>query len=140
MRFVAVVAVVAAAVAMVAPRPARGPVRVLPPGLTELHSEMLVEGELAGDPSGSVLRMMPDFQGRAAIVVRGSARLHDFTIEGNRATNEVRTGLPPYDVPFARFTTGNGILIENAANVTVKYVALTDIAGFAVLVHHSRRV
>jgi hypothetical protein len=136
----AVLAVVAAAVAALAPAPVKRPVRVLPPGVTELHSEMLVEGELAGDPSGSVLRMMPDFQGRAAVVVRGSARLRDFAIEGNRQTNEVRTGLPPYDVPFARFTPGNGVLVDRASAVTVERVEFREIAGFAVLVHRGRRI
>jgi hypothetical protein len=135
-----VLAVVAAAVAALAPSPQRRAVRVLPAGVTELHSEILVEGELAGDPAGSVLRMMPDFQGRAAIVVRGSARLHDFTIEGNRQTNEVRTGLPPYDVPFARFTWGNGILVDRAAGVTIRKVHFREIAGFAVLVHQGRDI
>ncbi len=139
MRIVAALAVVACALAILAPATKRT-VRVLPPGVTELHSEVVVEGELAGDPAGSVLRMMPDFQGRAAIVVRGSARLHDFSIEGNRQTNEVRTGLPPYDVPFARFTTGNGILVEGASGVTIQHVHFREIAGFAVLVHRSRAI
>lgn len=139
MRLIAVAAVVAAAWAALAPAPRRT-IRALPAGVTELHSEMLVEGELAGDPSGSVLRMAPDFQGRAAIVVRGSARLRDFAIEGNRRTNEVRTGLPPSDLPFARFTAGNGILVERAAGVTIERVAFSEIAGFAVLAHQSRHV
>ena len=140
MRIVAALAVVAAAVAALTPTPRRGPARVLPPGIIELHSEMIVEGDLAGDPSGSVLRMMPDFQGRAAIVVRGSALLRHFSIEGNRETNEVRTGLPPYDVPFARFTPGNGILVERVAGVRIERVGFREIAGFAVLVHGSRHV
>src|SRR5262245_8212156 len=139
MRLVAVLAVVAAAVAMLSSSPRRA-VKQLPPGVTELRSEMVVEGDLAGDPSGSILRMMPDFQGRAAIVVQGSARLHDFSIEGNRQTNEIRNGLPPYDVPFARFTRGNGILIARAAGVTVERVSFSEIAGFAVLVHRSRHI
>lgn len=139
-RIVAVLAVAAAAVAAFVFLPLKKTGRTLPPGVTLLHSEMVVEGALAGDPSGSTLRMAPDFQGRAAIVVRSSARLHDFTIEGNRPTNEVRTGLPPYDVPFARFTPGNGILVENASDVTVERIEASEIAGFAVLVHHSRQV
>lgn len=138
-RIVVMLAVVAVAVAALAPSPRRT-TRALPPGVTVLHSEMLVDGDLAGHPSGSILRMAPDFRGRAAIIVRSSARLHDFAIEGNRQTNEVRTGLPPYDVPFARFTPGNGILVENASGVTVERVRFSEIAGFAVLVHHSRQV
>src|SRR4051812_10394640 len=139
MRFVAALAVVAAAVAALAPTPKRS-VRMLPPGVTELHSEMIVEGELAGHPSGSVLRMMPDFQGRAAIVVRGSARLRDFSIEGNLRTLELRTGLPPYNIPFPDFTRGNGILVEARDGVTIERVQFSEIAGFAVLVSRSRHV
>jgi hypothetical protein len=138
-RVVAALAVLAAAVAALLPTPQRT-IRVLPPGVTELHAEMPVEGELAGHPSGSTLRMLPDFQGRSAIVVRGSARLHDFSIEGNRQTDEVRTGLPPYDVPFARFTKGNGILVDGAAGVAIERVRFSEIAGFAILVHRGRNV
>jgi hypothetical protein len=113
----------------------------LPPGVTELHSEKVVEGELTGDPAGSTLRMAADFRGRAAVVVRGSkARLSGFMIEGNRAAKEVRAGLPPYDTPFARFTTGNGILAEGVAGLTIENIELREIAGFAVLVSRSSHV
>ncbi len=140
MRIVAALAAIAAAVAALAPSPRRA-VRRLPPGVTELHSEMLVEGDLVGDPEGSTLRMAPDFEGRAAIVVHGNgARLRDFAVEGNLANRELRTGLPPYNVPFARFTTGNGVLVENAAGVSIERVGFRMIAGFAILVHRSRRI
>lgn len=140
MRIVAVLAVVLAAIAAVLPTPSRA-VRVLPPGVTELHSEIVVDTDVEGNPAGSVLRLAPDFQGRAAIVVRGNGvRLRNFDIEGNRPTREVRTGLPPYDVPFARFTPGNGILIDGAAGVAIDNVHFREIAGFAVLAHHARRV
>ncbi len=85
--------------------------------------------------------MAPDFRGRAALVVRGrEARLHDFTIEGNRDAWNSRSGLPPYDVPFARFTRGNGILAEGVDGLTVERVAVRGVAGFAVLASRSRHV
>ena len=140
MRILAVLAVVAAAFAVFAPGPRRT-VRILPPGVTELHSEMLVDTDLEGHPSGSILRMAADFQGRAAIVVRGNGvRLRDFDIEGTRPTREVRTGLPPYDVPLPRGTTGNGILLASATAVSIDRVHFREIAGFAVLAHRARRV
>ena len=140
MRAVAVLSVVAAAIPVLLPTPSRA-LRVLPPGVTDLHSEMVVDTDVEGSPAGSVLRMAPDFQGRAAIVVRvANVRLRHFDIEGNRATREVRTGLPPYDVPFARFTTGNGILIDGATGVAIDRVHFREIAGFAVLAHRARRV
>lgn len=115
--------------------------RQLPPGVTELHSEMIVEGELRGDPAGSTLRMAADFTGRAAVVVRGKdAHLSGFAIEGNRAVREDRAGLPPYDTQFARFTKGNGILAEGVAGLAIERVEMRDIAGFAVLVSRSSDV
>jgi hypothetical protein len=139
-RAIAALAVIAVAVAVVAPGPHRAS-RRLAPGVTEIHSEMLVDTDLEGAPQGSILRMASDFQGRAALVVKaGGVRLRDFTIEGDRETRESRAGLPPYDVPFARFTAANGILVERAAGVTIERVQLHEIGGFAVLVHRSRGV
>src|SRR5436190_9694649 len=129
-----------AAAALVAPRPYRKETR-LPAGVLEIHSEIVADSDLAGHPSGSILRMAPDFHGRAAIVVRSNGvRLRDFTIVGNRDTRELRTGLPPYDVPFARFTTGNGVLVENASAVAIERLTFREIAGFAVLVTRSEHV
>ncbi len=69
--------------------------------------------ELRGAASGSVLRAAADFHGRALIVVRGNhVLLRDFTVDGNREKLESRLGLPAYDVPFARFTPGNGVLAD----------------------------
>ncbi len=131
-------AVLAAAVLLPAPHRA---VLQLAPGVVELHAEMLVEGEVRGAPAGTILRMAPDFHGRAAIVVRGrEARLHDFTIEGNRDASDSRSGLPPYDVPFARFTRGNGILADAVDGLTVERVAIRGVPGFAVLASRSRHV
>jgi hypothetical protein len=113
----------------------------LPPGVTVLHSEMVVESELSGAPGGSTLRMAADFSGRAAVVAKGKhVRLHDFSIEGNRAAREQRDGLPPSNMPFAKFTTGNGILAEGAAGLTVERVTMREIGGFAVLVAASSDV
>jgi hypothetical protein len=139
-RWLALLAVIAAAALMVAPRPRRFSTR-LPPGTLLLHSELVVDGDLYGDPAGSTLQMAADFHGRAAVVIRGRAgRLSDFAIEGNRDAQEVRSGLPPYDVPFARFTANNGILAEGVSDATIERVRLTNIAGFAVLVSRSRHV
>jgi hypothetical protein len=139
-RAIAGLAVLAMAATLVAPQPRRA-VRRLPPGVTELHAEMVVDTDLAGDPAGSTVRMASDFQGRAAIVVStNNVRLSDFAVEGNRPARELRTGLPPYDVPFARFTTGNGILVDRASAVTIERVRFREIAGFGVLVHRGRHI
>ena len=140
MRWLAVLAVATLAVAIIGPRPRRSEVQ-LPAGVLEVHSELVIDSDLRGDPAGSVVRMASDFHGRAAIVIRGGGvRVGDFSIEGNREDHESRSGLPPYDVPFARFTGANGILAEGVSGVTIERVRLRNIAGFAVLVSRSSHV
>jgi hypothetical protein len=127
--------------AILAPQPAH--ILQLPPGVVDVRSEMTIDSgtELVGAPSGTVLRVVPGFQGRAVIVVRGNGvRLRDFTIDGNREATEIRSGLPRSDQPFARFTLGNGVLAESINALEVERVRFRNIAGFAVLVSRSRHV
>ena len=136
------VGLIAGAIALAPPMPRRQVV-VLPPGVTEVYSEIAVEAgtEVRGAASGSVLHAASGFSGRAVIVVRGNGvRLCDFTIDGNRDAVEIRAGLPPSDVPFARFTRGNGVLAEGVTGLAIERVRLRGISGFAVLVSRSREV
>ena len=115
----------------------------LAPGTVEVHSEMVLHPntEVRGAAGGTTLRMAADFQGRAVFVVNGgNVRLHDFAIEGNRLALEVRAGLPPSNVPFARFTRNNGILADGADRLTIERVTFRAIAGFAILVSTSREI
>jgi hypothetical protein len=135
-----VAGVAALAAALVGGVPQRAATR-LPSGVIELHSEMTVDRDLEGDPAGTVLRMAPDFDGRAAIVVRtNGVHVRDLTVEGNRDANEIRAGLPPDDVPFARFTRANGVMAEGVDGLNVERVRFRGIGGFAVLVSRSRHV
>jgi hypothetical protein len=121
----------------------RRPVRRLPAGVVELHSEIDVDAgcELRGSPSGTVLRLAPDFAGRAAIVVRGdNVILRDFSIDGNRAALEARAGLPPSNTPFAKFTRANGVLADRVTGLTIDRLQFRNIAGFAVLVSRAHSV
>ncbi len=119
----------------------------LPAGTIEVSAEIALPDqarglEIAGAPEGTVLRAAARFRGRALIVARGARglKLRGFGIDGNRAALEVRTGLPPYDAPFARFTPNNGVLIEDSEDVAVENVDAREVAGFAVLVVRSRDV
>ena len=115
----------------------------LPRGVSYLHTEMRVGSgtELRGAPGGSILRFAPDFSGRALIVVQGSdVVLHNFRMEGTRDSSDMRSPLPPYDTPFARFTQGNGILAEDVTGLRIEKVRFRAIAGFAVLVSRGRDV
>jgi hypothetical protein len=136
-RWLAVGTLLALAVALMLPAPILPKFTQLPQGLIELHSEMAVEGDVRGDPAGTVLRMAPDFDGRAAIVVHGSARLSGFTIEGN---GEIRAELPPWNVPFARFTRGNGILAVGIDGLRIDRVTVRNVGGFAVLASRARHI
>jgi hypothetical protein len=128
-------ACLAAALFLLAPSPRRK-VLQLPPGVLYVQSEIVVgpDVEVRGAPSGSILRFAPNFSGRALIVVKGwDVALRDFTIEGDRAVNDARSGLPPYDRPFAKFTRGNGVLAENAGRLRISGLRFREISGFAIL-------
>jgi hypothetical protein len=140
-RALAAALLIAAALFLVAVSP-RGRILQFSPGVVEIHSEMLIGAhtEVRGSP-GTVLRAAADFQGRALIVVSGDdTLLRDFSVDGDRAGLEVRTGLPSYDTPFARFTRANGVLAEAASRLRIQDVRFRNIAGFAILVSHSRDV
>jgi len=135
-------AVVAVVLLLFAPL-RRHPVRQLPAGVVEVHSEIAIDAgcELRGAPSGTVLHLAADFAGRAAVVVRGdNVALRDFTIDGNRAVLETRAGLPPYNTPFAKFTRANGVLADRVTGLTVDRLRCRNIAGFAVLVSRAHSV
>ena len=143
MKWVVAAGLLTAAAFLLAPAPRRGRFVQLAPGTIEIHQEMVLEdgAELRGAASGSVLHAAADFHGRALIVVRGNhVLLRDFTVDGNREKLESRLGLPGYDVPFARFTPGNGVLADGVAQLTIQNVRFREIAGFAVLVSRSRQV
>ncbi len=142
MRWLLLAGLVVAAFVITGPRPG---VRVmdLPRGTVDVHRPLTIAGPdvwLRGHDT--VLRAAPDFNGRAVIECRAcrNARISGFAIDGNRAVLERREGLPPSNVPFARFTRNNGILIEDAAGVRVTGVRFSGMAGFAVLAVASRGV
>jgi hypothetical protein len=137
------VVLLAVAIALLLRPSPRGRFVQLAPGTVDLHAAIVLEdgAELRGAASGSVLRAAADFAGSALIVVRGNhVLLHDFAVDGNREKLESRLGLPGYDVPFARFTPGNGVLAEGVDHLAIGNVRFRNIAGFAVLVSRSRHV
>ena len=115
--------------------------RQLPPGTVELQSEMIVRAssDVRGATSGTVLRAARNFRGRALIVCSGGPiLLRNFTVDGNRAALEVRTGLP--SAAFAVSTPHNGVLASGADGLRIEGVSFREIAGFAILVSHSKNV
>ncbi len=109
----------------------------------EIREPLVVDAntEVLGSPQGSTILMADTFTGRAAILIRGDGvLLRGFAIVGNREHLENRSGLPPYDRSFARFTEANGILADSRSNVAIENLQFHAMAGFAILVSRSRRV
>src|SRR5512147_128003 len=130
-RALAAGALVAAAVLLLRPAPPRRMVQ-LPPGVVEIDSEIRVGPgtELRGG-AGTVLRASPRFRGRALVVCTGrNIALRGFSIDANRAALEAPGGLPPYDRPFSRFTTNNGILAESVSGFSAADLRIRQVAGF----------
>ncbi|MFN0172269.1 MAG: right-handed parallel beta-helix repeat-containing protein [Bryobacteraceae bacterium] len=98
---------------------------VVPPGTENL--------EISG--TGTLLKAARDFRGAALFRVDRATGVtfRNLAIDGVRGIHEQRTGLPPSDVPFARFTRGSAIAISGSRNITVADVRFRRVAGFAVL-------
>ena len=119
----------------------------LPAGTLILHREIVLpEGarhlEIRGNPSGSTLRAAADFEGRALIYSKGASdlRLTGFRIDGHRTALEKPIGLPPSDVPFARYYRNNGILVEGATRLVIRDVSFAQMATYPLLVSASSGV
>ena len=114
----------------------------LPAGVVRLDGAWEVGNgvELRGSPNGTVLRMEAGFDGPAALIVGNDVYLHDITIDGNRDALETRAGLPPYDKPFAGFTSGNGVYAVGVSGLRIDNVRFHDMAGFAVLASRAHDV
>ena len=116
----------------------------LPAGTLLLHQPLVIPDgardlEIRGSAAGSVVRAAAGFQGRALITSKGATnlRLNGFQMEGDRTAASARTGLPPSDVPFARYYSHNGILIEGATRLSIRNLSFNRIANYAVLVSAS---
>jgi parallel beta-helix repeat protein len=119
----------------------------LPAGTLVLRQALVVPDrahdiEIRGSPKGSILRAAAGFRDKALITSKGATNLllTGFRLEGNLTERTKRSGLPPSDVPFAKFYSDNGILIENAARVSIRNVSLARIANYALLISASSGV
>ena len=124
---------------------ATGTVR-LPAGVLDISAELAIPAgahdlEVTGDPAGTVLRATASFKGSAILSCLSGVRIRfsRFTLDGNRAALERRVGLPRY-VGFAEFYQNNGIVVEQAAGLTIQDVNFRNVANFPILVAASRDV
>ncbi len=117
----------------------------LPGGTTEIHSEVKIpEGahDLTIAGHNSILHVSPDFKGRAVLRCSNCRNIEfrRFTIDGNRTALERPAPMPPSNVPFARFYSNNGILIENSRDIVIANTQFRNVTNFAVLVTTSSNV
>jgi hypothetical protein len=119
----------------------------LPAGVMDLSMELLVgprahDLEVHGAASGTTLRASNRFRGRALILCDSARRIRfaGFNIDGNRATLEHPSSLPPSNRSFAAFAAGNGILAVGVTGLSVSGVRFIGVPGFAILASRSRDV
>jgi hypothetical protein len=115
----------------------------LPAGIIEISSELQIPDgakQLRIQGHNTIIRAKPGFKDRALVSSKSAANLEvsSITFEGTPNSNAI--GLPPYDKTFAQFYSGNGILIEHGAGVTLSDLTFTGIAGMSILVNQSSRV
>jgi hypothetical protein len=120
---------------------------VLPAGVVMVASEIRVpkgahDIVIAGNPRGTTLRAAPEFKGRALIVCEGAknVRMTGFAVDGARRRISAKAGLPPSDVPFARFYRNNGIFADQTGGLTVSRVRFANVWAFPLLISRSSRV
>jgi hypothetical protein len=108
----------------------------LKPGITEVSAEYVVPAgdTLRGSGTGSTLRASAGFRGRALIVLQSGSTVERLTVDGNRPKLIRRMPIAPSDRTFADFYPNNGILSKDASDITIRDVALRNVANFAILV------
>jgi hypothetical protein len=120
---------------------------VLPAGIVSVAAEIRVpDGAhdlvIEANPRGTTLRAAPGFKGRAIIVCERARNVQmvGFAIDGARQSITTRVGLPPSDVPFARFYQNNGILVDQTAGLLARGIRFTNVWAFPLLVSRSDHV
>jgi hypothetical protein len=115
----------------------------LPPGITEIHSELRIPDsthdlEIAGTAT-TVLRAASDFHGRAIFTCAHCQRirLHDFTIDGNRAAFPHPVEMAPPENAFRLMYTRNGLWIDQSQSIAISAVQFREVAAFPILVSRS---
>lgn len=117
----------------------------LPHGVIEVANEIrMPDGahDVTIIGQGTTLRAAANFHGRAILSCHAcrNIELRELTIEGNPAAPNKALPLPPTDHTFASFFPDNGVLIEDSDHFSADHLNFSHIAGFAILVNHSRDI
>ena len=114
----------------------------LPPGIVEVSSELKLapqshDLEIIG--SQTVLKANDKFRGRAIISAVGAQRirLHDFSIDGNRAAIAKPFPMAPPENAFRVWYPNNGLLFDRVAGLEISGVHFANVVNFPILASRS---
>jgi hypothetical protein len=93
-----------------------------------------------GHEDGTVLAASDSFDGRAILVCGRNVTVEALTVDGNRARLARTEELAPYDRDFIGYYGRNGLIADQADNLTVREVVFQNIANFAAVVARSKHV
>jgi hypothetical protein len=116
-----------------------------PPGEIEISSELLLapgahDLEISG--TNTVLKASPKFHGRALLVGEGvqRIRLHDFSVDGNRAALAKPLPMAPPENAFRIWYPNNGLLFDRVDGLAMANVRFRNIVNFPLLVSRSANI
>lgn len=114
----------------------------LPAVEVTLSAPLVIENADGLHIRGNGARLKTGFEGRAAIHILNSknVRLENFTLVGNRASQDQRFGFPPADQPMTRWNRNNGILVEQSSDIYLSKLTVREVVSYPVLINASRRV
>lgn len=114
----------------------------LPQGEFRIEEPLVVEGARDLILRGNQTRLRVHAVMDGALIVRQArnVRVEGLAIEGFRGGFDWRQGLPPDDVPMARWTRDNGVLVVDSEQVLLRRLSIRRVAGYGVLVNRSRAV
>lgn len=120
----------------------------LPAGMVSVHRPIVLPRgarglRISGHPSGTILKVARDFEGRAVLVGKDleGVALTAFEIDGNRDQLPPHPlGIPPWEDRFIDFYDRNGIVVERSSRVQVAGVRFRRVSNFPLIISSSSNV
>jgi hypothetical protein len=118
----------------------------LPPGPIEIRRPLRLppnahDIQIVGS-AGTVLRALPDFTGKALLMIQNAERVHvyGFAIDGARKAIEKPIDIAPDSSAFMIHFSNNGILIDDSKQVRLSDLEIREVAGFPVLASRTKGI
>jgi hypothetical protein len=112
----------------------------LPAGVVGISSELVLAPgahDLEIDGSGTLLKALDNFHGRAILVADGAKRIRfrDFAIDGNR--RDQRLEMAPPENYFRVWYPNNGLLLDRVEGLEISGLKFANVVNFPILVSRS---